>query len=137
MTDLESLIGKTLPFVKDLLKTYGEFFPVGSGIKADGSYITLKPVNYGKRPSSERLIEDFKQTFIKDTEEYRAITIFYDVLVTNHKTGLKTDAIAIYAEAQKDELSKTYYYPYVLKEEQVVFDSNDWSEEKHREIFML
>jgi hypothetical protein len=134
MTDIESLIEKTLPFIKTLLKTYGEFFPVASGIKADGSFVMLKPYEESENPPSDKLVMDFKKAFIKDAGEYRAITIFYDVLVTKHRTGLKTDALAICAEAKEAGLSHTYFYPYKITNE-IIFDTEIWAEEKDREIF--
>ena len=38
---MQMLIEKILPFVKELLNTYGEFFPVAAAIKADGSIATI------------------------------------------------------------------------------------------------
>ncbi len=135
MTDVESLIEKTLPFIKTLLKNNGEFFPVASGIKADGSFVMLKLYDGNESPVSDKLLQDFKKTLRKDATEYRAISILYDVVVTNHKTGLKTDAIAICAEAKEAGLSHTYFYRYVIADE-IAFDTEIWAEEKDREIFI-
>ena len=55
MNDIEKLLNSTLPFVKDLLKKYGEFFPLASAIKPNDSVAQVGTYDVNEKPLSDKL----------------------------------------------------------------------------------
>ena len=63
MDDIEQLLNSTMPFVEKLLTKYGEFFPLASAIKVDGSIAQVGTYDEDEKPLSDKLITDFKTAF--------------------------------------------------------------------------
>ena len=135
MDDIEILLNDTMPFVEDLLKKYGEFFPVASAIKIDGSVALMGTYDGDEKPSADKLIADFKTAFKADRDDYRAITIFYDVSVVNPDTGQKGDAIAVFVETKNDDDAYTFYFSYSLISNEELEFNNSWKNIEAKEIF--
>jgi hypothetical protein len=55
--DIEQQLNSTIPFVEDLLKKYGEFFPVASAVKTDGSIVQVGTYDGDEKPLSDKLKE--------------------------------------------------------------------------------
>ena len=133
--DIEKLLDNTLPFVEDLIKIYGEFFPIASAIKANDSIVHIGTYNGNERPSSDQLIADLKKSLKAKKEEYTTIAIFYNVRVIDPNTNVKTDAIAVFVETKKEKVAFTFYYPYTLTKDNKFTTSNSWKNTKDKEIF--
>src|SRR5205085_506929 len=102
------------PFVEDLLKKYGEFYPVGCAVTIKDSIAQIGEYNGDEHPLSNTVIADLKAAFRGRKDDYKSIAIFYDVRVVNPKTNIKTDAIAVFAESKNEATAYIFYYPYVL-----------------------
>ena len=135
MNDIGKLLDSTLPFVEKLLKKYGEFFPVASGIKADGSVAQVGTYDGDEKPLSQKLITDFKTAFKAGRNDYRAVTIFYNVSVVNPGTAQKVDAIAVFVEAKYDSDAFTFYFSYSLTSDKKLEFGNSWKSLTAKEIF--
>ena len=135
MNDIERLLNSTIPFVEDLLKKYGEFFPVASAVKTDGSIVQVGAYDGDEKPLSDKLITDFKTTFKAKRDDYRAVMISYDVSVINPRSEQKVDAIAVFVETKNDNEAYTFYYSYSLTSDKELEFSNSWKSLKEKEIF--
>ena len=63
MNDIERLVDNTFPFVKSLLKNYGEFLPLASAVKTNNTIAQVGTYNGDERPLSYQLIADLKKSF--------------------------------------------------------------------------
>ena len=136
MNDIERLIDSTFPFVEDLLTKHGEFFPIASAVKTNGSIAQVGTYDGDDKPLSEKLIADLKAAFIAKKVEYKAVAIFYDVRVVDPDTKIKTDAIAVFIESKNEKQAYTFYYPYSLTTEYKLIFSDPWKSEKEKEVFI-
>jgi len=135
MTDIERLIGTTLPFVEDLLKKYGEFFPLASAIQVNDSISQVATYDGDEKPQSSKVIADLIKVFREKKENYKTIAIFYDVKVLNPITNTKTDAVAIFIEPKNDSIAYTFYYPYSLSESRQLSLAEPWKDKANKEVF--
>ena len=135
MNDIERLLNSTIPFVEDLLKKYGEFFPIASAVKTDGSIAQIGTYDGDEKPLSDKLITDFKSAFKAKRSDYRSVMIFYDVSVVNPKSEKKVDAIAVFAETNYDNHAYTFYFSYSLTSDKELEFGNSWKSLKEKEIF--
>jgi len=135
MNDIEQLLNNTIPFVEELLKKYGEFFPVASAAKTDGSVVQVGTYDGDEKPLSDKLITDFKTAFKAKRDSYRSITIFYDVSVINPETEQKVDAIAVFVETKCDNDAYTFYFSYSLTSDKEIEFGNSWKTLNKKEIF--
>jgi len=135
MEDIQRLLDSTFPFVTDLLKKYGEFFPFASAISVYDSIAQIGTYEGNEKPLSDKLIIELKIAIIAKKERYKVIAIFYDVRAINPKTNIKSDAIAVFVEAINDDKSITFYYPYHLTDNKHLIFFDAWREENNKEIF--
>ena len=124
-----------MPFVEDLLKKYGEFFPVASAIKTDGNIALVGTYDGDEKPLSDKLITDYKTSFKAKRDEYRSITIFYDVRVIKPGREQKVDAIAVFVETKYDNEAYTFYFSYSLTSDKELEFGDSWKSLKEKEIF--
>src|SRR5579863_994205 len=110
MNDVERLLDSTMPFVEDLLKKYGEFFPVASAVETDGNIVQFGTYDGDEKPLSDKLITDFKTIFKAKRDDYKVVMIFYDVRVVNPKSEQLIDAIAVFVETKYDKDAYTFYF---------------------------
>jgi len=136
MNDIERLLDSTFPFVENLLKEYGEFFPLASAIQTNDSIAQVGTFDGDDRPLSTQVIFDLKKAFIAKRNNYKSIAIFYDVKITDPTTNLKTDAIAVYVESENGKTAYTFYYPYELTGQKELIFSESWKIENDKEIFI-
>ena len=135
MNDIEQLLNSTIPFIEELLKKYGEFFPVASAVKTDGSIVQVGIYDGDEKPLSDKLITDFKTEFKAKRGDYRSVTIFYDVSVVNPSSEQKGDAIAVFVETKYDNDAYTFYFSYSLTSDKELEFGNSWKSLKEKEIF--
>jgi hypothetical protein len=135
MEDIQKLLDSTFPFVSDLLKRYGEFFPLASAISVDDSIAQIGTYDGNEKPLSDKLIVDLKNAIRVKKECYKVIAIFYDGSVINPETNIKADAVIVFVESRSLDKSNTFYYPYHLSDDKQLIFSNAWREENDREIF--
>ncbi len=135
MHDAERLLETTMPFVEDLLKQYGEFFPVASAIKINGDVAQVGTYNGDDHPLSSTVITELKDAFRAKQADYTTIAIFYDVRVTHPSTISKTDAIAVFIESRDEETAYTIFYPYILTDNKQIVFAEAWKELSAKEIF--
>ena len=138
MSDIQRLIDTAFPFVQNLLSEYGEFFPLTSAIANDDSITQIGTYDGDERPISDKLIANLKKALKAKQGDYKCVTIFYNVSVVIPLTGLKSDAIVVFAEAQYEKNGYNIFYPYVLtKEKNLTIIEGAWKETIEKEIFLL
>ena len=135
MSDVQRLLDNSFPFVEELLKNYGEFYPLASAIRADDSIAQIGTFDGNDNPLSEQVIAVLKKGLRAKKENYKSIIIYYDVRVINPFSGQKTDAVAAYFESKYDKTAYVFYYPYVLTKGRCIEFFKSWKEEAGKEIF--
>jgi len=137
MEDFERLLDATFPFVEDLLKRHGEFFPLASAINKSDSITQIATYDGNERPLSEKIIADLKVGLREGVKrgDYKAIAIFYDVRVIDPNTNQKIDAVVVYVENEKDTKAYKLFYPYTLSKGNNVTFGESWRNEIEKEIF--
>jgi hypothetical protein len=138
MEDFERLLDATFPFVEDLLKKHGEFFPLASAIDKNDSVAHVGTYEGNEQPKSDKVIADLKVGLREGAKKgnYKAIAIFYDVKVVDPNTNKKTDAIAVFVENTKDTKAYKLFYPYTLTKDSVLTFAESWRNEIEKEIFV-
>ncbi len=136
MNNIERLLESTFPFVEELLRKHGEFFPLASAVLTNDSIASVGFYDGDEQPLSNTVISNLKTAFIAKSEEYKAVAIFFDVRVVDPKTNLKTDAVAVFVESKGDSTAYTLYYPYVLTANNELLFSEAWRSENPKEIFI-
>lgn len=137
MNDTERLLNSTFPFIEDLLKKYGEFFPLASAVQTNDSIANIGTYDGNEHPKSNKVISDIKKGLRDGAEKgaYRTIAIFYDVKVIDPNTNQKTDAIAIFVDSKNDITAFTFFYPYKLTMDKQLKFSESWKNLSEKEIF--
>lgn len=132
MIEIQNLLDRTLPFVKTLLKDYGEFYPLASAINLNKEVeqVLLEEDEENDFPNSTTVIEELKKLLSWRKDEFLVIAIFYDVAVKE----TQTDAIAVFVENKEENKAFTFYYPYKMINEEIAF-LESWKVEKEMEIF--
>jgi len=135
MSDAQRLLVNNFSFVEELLKKYGEFYPLASAIGSDDNIVQIGTFDGDDKPLSDKVIDDLKKGLRAKKEDYKSIIIYYDVSVINHFSGQKTDAIAAYFESKYEKTAYVFYYPYLLTKEREIEFFKSWKEETDKEIF--
>jgi len=135
MEDFEKLLDATFPFIEELLKKYGEFFPVASAIDNNESVSLVGTYDGNEQPSSDTVIADLKLGLIDGVkkDKYKAIAIFYDVRVTDPNTNQKTDAVSVFVE--NDSTACKLFFSYTLTNDRVLTFGESWRNDVEKEIF--
>jgi len=138
MSYKDTLIDGTFPFVDSLLEKYGEFFPVATAIKNDGTLASVATYDGDERPLSDDVIKNLKQALNEGYKkgEYVAGVIFYDVRVVDPFTNEKKDAVAVLYESDNDNAAKKFFYPYTLTKEKELSYSEGWNNSLEKEVFV-
>ncbi len=110
-----------LPFAREMLSQYGEFFPFGGAMQTSGKIEHIGGYEGNERPASLELIRIIKQGFILGAQagNYKATALVYDVRVILPSTGEKSDAIAVSLN-HKDDYSIIVLLPYKLNGRELV-----------------
>ena len=135
MSDAQRLLDNNFSFVEELLKKYGEFYPLASAIRADDNIVQIGTFDGDEKPLSDKLIGDLKKGLRAKKENYKSIIIYYDVRVASPFSEQKTDAIAAYFESKYEKTAYVFYCPYLLTKEREIKFFKSWKEETAKEIF--
>jgi hypothetical protein len=137
MEDFERLLDATFPFVEDLLKKHGEFFPLASAIDKNDSIAHFGTYDGDEQPESDKVIEGLKIGLREGAKngDYKAIAIFYDARVIDLNTNQKTDSVAVFVENKKETTAFKLFYPYTLTKDRVLTFAEGWRNITEKEIF--
>lgn len=132
MNDFQSILDEIFPFVERLLKEYGEFYPVSAVVDTEQKvkHVILEENEENDFPQSTSVIAELKKELRWRKNEFLAIAIFYDVKVKEEQT----DAIAVFVEHKKEREAYTFYYPYELTDNDLVFGKS-WKAIEKMQIF--
>jgi len=132
MNDIQNILDEIFPFVESLLKEYGEFYPISAvvNIEQKVKHIILEEDEENDFPKSTSVIAEIKKELRCRKNEFLAIAIFYDVKVKEEQT----DAIAVFVEHKKEMEAYTFYYPYELIDNDLVFGKS-WKVVETIQIF--
>lgn len=133
MDDFEKLLNATFPFVEDMLKKHGDFFPLASAVDETGKVSNVATYDGNEQPLSENLIADLKKVLQKGN--YRTATIFYDATVIDPHTNAETNAVIVFAENKYDTTAYQFFYPYQLNNN-VLTINKSWKSITEKEIFI-
>lgn len=133
MDEFQLILDITLPFVKTLLKDYGEFYPLASAvnINCEVEQVILEEDEENNFPKSNSVIGELKKELRWKQNEFIAIALFYDVRIKEKQT----DAIAVFVEHKEEIQAYTFYYPYKIIDDIPVF-SESWKFIEKMEIFV-
>ncbi len=137
MNDIQTLINSTFPFVEDLLKKHGEFYPVASAIEPNDSITMVGTHDGNDKPLSQIVIDNLKTVLKQGASkgQYKTIAIFYDVKTVDPNTKEKTDAIAVFVEHKEGKTAYIFYYPYKLTANRELTISKSFGSGTDKEIF--
>jgi hypothetical protein len=95
--DLEQLLSAAVPFAKQMLIKYGEFFPYSSSMNSDGKISAVGGYTGSERPKSTEVIDLLRAVFRREAEvgKIRACAVVYDIRTVPPGKTQKTDAIAV------------------------------------------
>ena len=132
MNEIQIILDTTFPFVKSLLKDYGEFYPLASALNIERNVeqILLEEDEENDLPKSTSVIGELKKEIRWKRNQFLAIAIFYDVKLKEKET----DAVAIFVENEEESEAYTFYYPYKIIDNIPVF-SDSWKVKENIEIF--
>jgi hypothetical protein len=118
--DATQLMNMMLPLAEQMLREYGEFYPYGGVMLADGSMQSFAAADGNEYPRSTDLIGMLEDTFREHAHEgrYRATGIVYDVRTVPPGTIEKTDAIALRLDHESG-YSVVVFIPYRLSDGQI------------------
>lgn len=135
MNTIQQLLDSTFPFVENLLREQGEFYPLAAAVTTDLKIAQVGTYDGNEYPESQDVISLLKSALKAKSKNYLAVTLFYDVMVTDHDTGLKKDAVAVFAETKEDDTAFIFYYPYTLINKQLEFLSS-WKTAVEKQILV-
>jgi hypothetical protein len=122
-----------MPFVKTLLRDYGEFYPLASAVNLNREVeqVLREQDEENDFPKSTSVIVELKKELRCKIDRFLAIAIFYDVKLKDKQT----DAIAVFVEHKEEKKAYIFYYPYTIIDKQLIF-SESWKVIKEMEIFV-
>lgn len=114
--DCEALLNSALPFAKQMLDRFGEFYPYGATMRVDGQIACVVGQDGAEHPPSAEVIKLLKAAFIGGAKrgEIKASALIYDVRVTLPESDKKSDAIAV-ALNHRDGYSVIVLFPYSIE----------------------
>jgi len=132
MNDIQSILDKMFPFVETLLKEYGEFYPVSAVVntRQKVEHVILEEDEENDFPKSISVLAELKKELRWRKDEFLAIAIFYDVKLKEEQT----DAIAVFVEHKDEMEAYTFYYPYELIDNDLIFGKS-WKVIEQMQIF--
>jgi len=132
MNYIQSILDEIFPFVENLLKEYGEFYPLSAVInnKQEVEHILLEEDEENNFPKSNSVIAELKKELRLRQDEFLAISIFYDVKLKDKQT----DAIAVFVENKDEKEAYIFYYPYELIDNDLIFGES-WKVIEKMQIF--
>ena len=118
----EQLMNEGIPFAKKMLSDYGEFYPFGLVLLADGTIQHVGAKGRSEHPPSQELLGLLIDSFRKGAKEgkYKAVAVFLDVKVKSPTTGRNIDAVQVGLE-HRDSYCADVYFPYTINKGAVTF----------------
>jgi hypothetical protein len=137
LNELGFLIDQSFPFVEDLLKKYGEYYPFSFALNKDNTVVAVGRHDGDENPDSQVVIKGLKEILKLETKKNKinGIEIFYDIKTTDPKTNQKTDAVAVFVEHKDGQGAYTFYYPYKLTDKKELTFGDSFGGAATREIF--
>ena len=131
MNDIQNILDITFPFIEKLLRDYGEFYPLASfvNLKYEVEQLLLPEDEENDFPKSIGVIGEIKKELRWKRDKCIAIAIFYDVKLKDKET----DAIAVFVEHKNEKQAYTFYYPYKLIDNNLIF-SESWKVIEEKQI---
>jgi hypothetical protein len=134
--DSETLMNAILPLAERMLIEYGEFYPFGGYMKADGAIVHVGAADSDTdRPKSKDMIYVLWSSFqeMARTSQCKAAAIVLDVAVTLPNSNRESDAIQVCVE-HADGYSAEIFFPYEIVDKRLVYDQT-FAQPGKREIF--
>lgn len=133
VNNIQNILNTTFPLIEKLLKEYGEFYPLASFSRLDGSVEQLVDFegNDADFPNSDAVITNLKNAFRYRKNELSAIAIFSDVWL-NEK---ELDAIVVFVEESEVNDAFSLFYPYKLTNKELEF-FEPWKQLEQKEIWI-
>ena len=103
--DLDTLMNAAIPFAQQMLRKYGEFYPFGVSMNAEGEIMMDAGYNGVERPASQELIDLLTDAYREKARSggLRAAGICADVRVIPPGQSHKSDAIRVSLEHHNGE----------------------------------
>jgi len=121
-TECEAILNEMVPFAERMLQEYGEFFPFGGAMKANGETVYVAGYDGREKPPSADIIGLLNDAFRSGARsgEYKATALVYDIRILPPLSEQKSDAVAVSLN-HRDNYSAVVILPYQLKNGGVVF----------------
>ncbi len=116
--ELERLLGATVPFAKDMVEKYGEFYPYGAALQTDEQVGLLQGGPEGENPPVQAVLDAVIEGLRQAAGEgrIRASAVCIDMRVTRPGETEKTNAICVQLEHAEGEAIDVYV-PYSKQSE--------------------
>jgi hypothetical protein len=133
VNNIQNILNTTFPLIEKLLKDYGEFHPLASFSRLDGTVEQLLDFDGTDMefPNPDTIISNLKKAFIFRKEELAAIAIFKDVWIKEQEL----DAVVVFVEDKDDTSAYSLVYPYKLEDGELEF-FKPWKQLEEKEIFL-
>jgi hypothetical protein len=132
----ERLMNAMLPLAEKMLREYGEFYPYGGYMKADGEIVDMGATDPDTcRPKSKDLIYVLRSSFqeMARANQCKAIAIVVDVAVNLPDSDQKSDAIQVCLE-HMGGYSVEVFFPYQIVNKEITYGET-FAQQRRREIF--
>jgi hypothetical protein len=121
--EVEILMNHLLPFAKQMLAKYGEFYPYGGYIALDGKITHVGGQIEGTdHPKSQRIIDLLREKLEQNTGsgKLKATAVIFDVRIKPPGAEHKTDAIQVCLDHQSG-YSAEVLFPYTITNGKLLF----------------
>jgi hypothetical protein len=132
----EHLMNALLPLAEKMLKEYGEFYPYGGYMRADGTIVDVGAAEpQTERPQSRELVKILRESFQKmaGTNACKAVAVIFDVTLPLADSDHKRDAIQICLD-HVDGYSADVFLPYEIVESEIIY-GRIFAQEGRHQIF--
>lgn len=113
-SELDQLLNVQLPLVDDMLRKYGEAYPLGAGMDLQGQVqLIAARTQPGQQVTTAQLLEHLRQFFLQNVAEgkFKAISLSFDSLVVLPGSPDQRDAITVFLEDAEGS-AMLIYRPY-------------------------
>ena len=133
--ETESLMNAAIPFAKQMLVKYGEFYPYGHALNVKGEVVAIAGYDGRENPPSAAVIEILNKGFIQGARNgtYKATALVYDARVQLPSSGMKSDAIAVSLN-HRSSYSVVVYFPYKIEGSKLV-EGEAFATEGRNDVF--
>jgi len=134
---LSFLIDHSFPFIEDLLKKHGKYYPVSFVLNNDNTVQAIGRQEGDDQRDQQVVIKGLKEILKLETKKkkIKGIAILYDVKTTDPKTNQKTNAVVAFVEHKDGQGAYTFYFPYKLTDKSELTYGASFGSAATREIF--